>query len=276
MKKVIILFVLVISCLYTYISQAQVGIGTTVPNSSAMLDINSTNRGLLIPQIALTGTTDTATITSPAVSLLVYNTASTSDVTPGYYYNSGTTSSPVWSKFATATGNTSFNHYIGELFGGGIIVAVWKEGGVEHGLIASLVNLSTIKKPWTTASYYYNSEVPGGALSPIDGLSNSNAIVAEAGADTTYAAGLCRAYSAAGDGGLYDWCLPAAWELTQCYNAALIVNNVLGATNGFSFDYYWSSTETGTGYAWYLFFGNGYTDYTGKDGVTTVRAVRRF
>ena len=32
---------------------AQVGIGTTSPNASSMLDITSTNSGLLIPRIAL-------------------------------------------------------------------------------------------------------------------------------------------------------------------------------------------------------------------------------
>ena len=33
-------------------------------------------------------------------------------------------------------------HYVGELFGGGIVVAVWKESGVEKGLIASLTDVS--------------------------------------------------------------------------------------------------------------------------------------
>jgi hypothetical protein len=48
-----------------------------------MLDVSATNKGLLIPNIALSGTTYAATITTPAVSLLVYNTATVSDVTPG-------------------------------------------------------------------------------------------------------------------------------------------------------------------------------------------------
>ena len=41
---------------------------------------------MLIPRVALTGTADTATIPSPAISLMVYNTATAGDVTPGYYY----------------------------------------------------------------------------------------------------------------------------------------------------------------------------------------------
>jgi len=63
---------------------------------SAMLDITSTNSGLLIPRVSLTSTTDAATILTPATSLLVYNLG-TGGLTPsGYFYNSGTSVSPLW------------------------------------------------------------------------------------------------------------------------------------------------------------------------------------
>ena len=75
-------------------SFAQVGIGTTSPLASSALDVTATNKGLLVPRVALTGSTDTATIASPATSLLVYNTAtagtSPNNVIPGYYYYTGT------------------------------------------------------------------------------------------------------------------------------------------------------------------------------------------
>ena len=72
-------------------AQAQVGINSTGanPDNSAMLDISAANKGLLIPRIALTGTNDVTTIVSPATSLLVFNNAAVSDVTPGYYYFNG-------------------------------------------------------------------------------------------------------------------------------------------------------------------------------------------
>lgn len=79
----------------------------SVPNSSAMLDVKSANKGLLIPNVALAGTTDATTITSPAVSLLVYNTTTVSNVTPGYYYNSGSGVSPVWTRLVTTLADGS-------------------------------------------------------------------------------------------------------------------------------------------------------------------------
>ena len=101
-----------IFCLLFIVSisiKAQVGIGTNSPNGSSMLEINATNKGVLIPRVTLTGSTDATTIATPATSLLVYNTATTSDVVPGYYYNSGTTSSPVWIRLNTSSLVTGAN-----------------------------------------------------------------------------------------------------------------------------------------------------------------------
>jgi hypothetical protein len=72
---------------------AQVGIGTTTPNASAKLEINATDKGFLPPRVALTSTSDAATITTPAIGLFIYNTATAgtapNDVTPGFYYYGG-------------------------------------------------------------------------------------------------------------------------------------------------------------------------------------------
>lgn len=66
---------------------------------SSILDVSSSNKGMLIPRVALTGTADVVTITSPATSLLVYNTATVSNVTPGYYYWNGS----AWTKMVNGT-----------------------------------------------------------------------------------------------------------------------------------------------------------------------------
>lgn len=92
--KTIVALVLTISftfCLFTSKIFAQASINTSgnAPHSSAGLDIDFTNKGLLIPRVALTQTTSSSPISSPATSLMVYNTASANDVTPGYYYWDG-------------------------------------------------------------------------------------------------------------------------------------------------------------------------------------------
>ncbi|UVD79175.1 hypothetical protein NWE55_13740 [Myroides albus] len=76
--------------------QAQQGFGTDNPHRSAAVDIQSSKRGLLIPRVELVETTNQAPITAPETSLMVYNIATSKDVTPGYYYWDGAK----WARFA--------------------------------------------------------------------------------------------------------------------------------------------------------------------------------
>ena len=46
-----------------------VGIGTSTPNASALLELQSTNKGLLLPRVA-----DTNSVASPAKGLVIYST----------------------------------------------------------------------------------------------------------------------------------------------------------------------------------------------------------
>ena len=70
-----------------HFASAQVGIGTPSPANSSQLDIVANNKGVLIPRIALTSTAVFAPVEGTEVeSLLVYNTATAGDVTPGFYY----------------------------------------------------------------------------------------------------------------------------------------------------------------------------------------------
>ena len=88
MKRIPITLVLFLSLAFTSMGQNNAGINdnNSSPHASAMLDVYSTTKGMLIPRVALDTTTSASPVTSPATSLLIYNTASTKDVTPGYYY----------------------------------------------------------------------------------------------------------------------------------------------------------------------------------------------
>lgn len=97
----------------------------TAPDNSAMLDIVSSSKGLLIPRVSLLNITDAATIPTPATGLLVYNTNAsiTNGNGVGYYYNNGTSASPNWVKLyasngkawetAGNTGTTAGTNFIG-------------------------------------------------------------------------------------------------------------------------------------------------------------------
>ncbi len=100
--KFLVLFISSMLLINVQMYAQNVGINSdgSTPNASAMLDIKSSDKGLLIPRVALTSTSSASPITSPATSLLVYNTATTGDVTPGYYYWNGSQ----WVRFATGTG----------------------------------------------------------------------------------------------------------------------------------------------------------------------------
>lgn len=103
-------------CLTNMAFSQNIGINATgaTPDASAMLDVSATNKGLLIPRVALTATNTAGPITSPTTSLLVYNTAtagtSPNNVVPGYYYWNGSGWSPIGSALSwSLTGNSGTN-----------------------------------------------------------------------------------------------------------------------------------------------------------------------
>lgn len=79
----------------TALTQAQViaqkiGTNPTVKQASAVLEVEHSGKGVLLPRVALTGLNDSATIITPANALTVFNTATAgtapNEITPGYYY----------------------------------------------------------------------------------------------------------------------------------------------------------------------------------------------
>jgi hypothetical protein len=89
MKQILKLMLLFLSG----ISFAQVGINTTTPDVSSMLDVNSTNKGFLTPRMTFA---QRNLISTPATGLLIFQT----DNTPGFYYYNGT----AWTTFGGSTG----------------------------------------------------------------------------------------------------------------------------------------------------------------------------
>jgi len=187
-----------------------------------------------------------------------------------------------------STSNVSsngFTHYVGELYGGGIVVGVWKENGVEHGLIASSTDISA-RRAWTSWNGVFT--FGNNAKSPDDGQNNTSVLAA---ADPNCVAAVCQNYTG---GGYNDWYLPSVWEMRMVSNAFPLLTNILGDGHAYESDnssysefagHYWTSTiaEHFSNSRIYVLdvFGNGDLIFSASNAPTSlswgkVRAVRRF
>jgi hypothetical protein len=95
------LFTIAICLLLSYKSFAQslaVNTDASAADNSAILDLKSTVKGLLIPRMLQSERT---AISLPATGLMIYQT----DGTTGFYYNAGTPAAPVWTNINAAAGN---------------------------------------------------------------------------------------------------------------------------------------------------------------------------
>jgi hypothetical protein len=79
-----------------------VGINGTgaAADTSAILDLSATNKGLLVPRMTLA---QRGAIVQPATGLVVYQT----DGAPGLFWNSGTSASPNWKQVGEAGAGAS-------------------------------------------------------------------------------------------------------------------------------------------------------------------------
>src|SRR5690625_33009 len=77
-----------LSILIGQLSFAQVQINVTEgqEESSALLQIDASDKGVSFPNVALTSTTDLQTVLNPVNGLLVYNINTESDVSPGFIF----------------------------------------------------------------------------------------------------------------------------------------------------------------------------------------------
>ncbi len=117
MKRTFLLLVVLLFTATTFAQNVGINSDGSAPDASAMLDVKSSTKGFLAPRIALTGTTDVSTISSPVAGLLIYNTSNTNDVTPGYYYYGGSSwvkvDAGLWSFDLEEDISTSYNVGIG-------------------------------------------------------------------------------------------------------------------------------------------------------------------
>lgn len=170
MKRLSLLTVLVLN--YAWVEAQNIAINTTgsQANTSAGLDVDFTNKGLLIPRVSLSSTTDATTIATPATSLLVYNSnaAMTGGSGVGYYYNAGTSGSPNWVRMLSGSGSsgsawlllgnsgtTAGTNFLGTTDAQDVVIKANSTEGFRlysGGVMASL-GVGTTVAPSTTSAY---------------------------------------------------------------------------------------------------------------------------
>ena len=88
--KTIILYLLGTCLTSTLVGQIKIGENNKSINTDAMLDIESVNKGVLLPRVALVSTTSSSPLKTMTNGMIVYNTSAVNDLTPGLYYSDGT------------------------------------------------------------------------------------------------------------------------------------------------------------------------------------------
>ncbi len=107
--------ILIAALIFQETITAQVGINTTTPQAGSILDVDSSDKGLLVPRVNITDLSTIAPITGGATeSLLVYNTNSSTGV--GFHYWTGSLWFPILSDDWKSSGNigtTPASNFIG-------------------------------------------------------------------------------------------------------------------------------------------------------------------
>lgn len=172
--------------------------------------------------------------------------------------------------------NANGGHYVGELFGGGVVF--WVDHTRQHGLICSMMDLSQ-SQAWSNVTAV---GIGAAAQSHWNGLGNTVAIVNQP-QHTTSAAQLCLDYinSPYGTGVFTDWYLPSIGEARHLVNSMFEVQRALDTdgnplTTALSNGPYWSSSEYSNANANSFNSTGTATDLGIKSASLYVRAVRVF
>jgi hypothetical protein len=89
MKKICCIITMLCYCSISFAQNVAINNDASAPDGSAMLDVKSSSKGLLIPRM---NSSQRGLISNPATGLMIYQT----DGAPGFYYNAGTGASPSW------------------------------------------------------------------------------------------------------------------------------------------------------------------------------------
>ena len=237
-------------------SSGSVGLGTTTPNASALLEAQATNKGVLFPRMTQA---QRDAIASPATGLLLFQT----DVAPGFYYYTGT----AWKSINEFASSTTL--HIGDTYAGGIIFYL-EPSGLNGLVVAPASSESTNTYQWGCSG----TSIPASRGTSIgSGAANTNTLLLACDMNS-----ITTAAERADDlviGGYSDWYLPSKDEINLMHK-----NLHLAGLGGFTANTnYWSSTENDATLAWKMLFTSDSATLpttTAKSTTFRVRVIRAF
>lgn len=89
-KKLLLITISLILSGFHLFGQAKIGDNPTIINPNSVLELESSNQGVLMPRVALVQTTNPMPLTQHIAGMTLYNISLLNDVVPGFYYNDGT------------------------------------------------------------------------------------------------------------------------------------------------------------------------------------------
>lgn len=103
-----------------YGQNVKIGTDGNAAHPDAGLEIDFSNKGLLLPRLNLVETTDSAPLNAHVEGMVVYNEATTADVVPGLYVNDGSAWIPLKPiVYSAGSGIAINNNEISATGGGG-------------------------------------------------------------------------------------------------------------------------------------------------------------
>ncbi len=191
------------------------------------------------------------------------------------YYVRAYATNAVGTSYGPEVSFTTLSVAIGNAFQGGKVAYIYGATdpgyvvGQQHGLIMATENQALSPgKDW--ASAHESTGATGIILGT--GLSNTNILVTRYGLNSTYAAGAARSYAG---GGYSDWFLPSKDELSKLIALRSVISVSAGGLT--DSEYYWSSSEVDSYFAWRQINTNSaLQDQSGKMAPEFIRAIRYF
>jgi hypothetical protein len=198
------LFLVCFFAMYSeFYSQVSINQDGSTPDASAILDLNSTDKGVLVPRIS-----DTSSVTNPADGLMIFYTETNSF----WYYNGNK-----WQRLEIGSSFESSSNGPSSIFYNGKIMEV------SHQL-ASL--------PWSPSLATVSTVTT-------DGVRNTDAITAVHGAGS-YCSYYCDTLT---DAGRDDWYSPSRDELIGIGMQWYMLPGALTNPSSWSVNEFWSSTQ---------------------------------